>query len=302
VPGRTEQRRNRALNKPLRKAVLPVAGMGTRFLPATKAVAKEMLPVVDKPLIQYAVEEARAAGIEQFCLVTGRGKTAMIDHFDIAYELEATLRERNKTEILKMLQDTTRMVPGSVTTVRQQEPMGLGHAIWCARSFIGDDPFAILLPDDMVLAETPCLQQLADAYRETGGNVVAVTEVPREHTNRYGILDIGSDDGRLVEVKGLVEKPDPKVAPSNLSIIGRYVLLPDVLVPLSRLDRGAGGEVQLTDAMAKMIGFAPFHGLRYEGRRFDCGDKLGYLEAQIAYALQRDDLAAGVREFLTKYV
>jgi len=290
------------LNKPLRKAVLPVAGMGTRFLPATKAVAKEMLPVVDKPLIQYAVEEARAAGIEQFCLVTGRGKTAMIDHFDIAYELEATLRERNKTEILKMLQDTTRMVPGSVTTVRQQEPMGLGHAIWCARSFIGDDPFAILLPDDMVLAETPCLQQLADAYRETGGNVVAVTEVPREHTNRYGILDIGSDDGRLVEVKGLVEKPDPKVAPSNLSIIGRYVLLPDVLVPLSRLDRGAGGEVQLTDAMAKMIGFAPFHGLRYEGRRFDCGDKLGYLEAQIAYALQRDDLAAGVREFLTKYV
>lgn len=302
MPGRTEQRRNRALNKPLRKAVLPVAGMGTRFLPATKAVAKEMLPVVDKPLIQYAVEEARAAGIEQFCLVTGRGKTAMIDHFDIAYELEATLRERNKTEILKMLQDTTRMVPGSVTTVRQQEPMGLGHAIWCARSFIGDDPFAILLPDDMVLAETPCLQQLADAYRETGGNVVAVTEVPREHTNRYGILDIGSDDGRLVEVKGLVEKPDPKVAPSNLSIIGRYVLLPDVLVPLSRLDRGAGGEVQLTDAMAKMIGFAPFHGLRYEGRRFDCGDKLGYLEAQIAYALQRDDLAAGVREFLTKYV
>lgn len=290
------------MNKPLRKAVLPVAGMGTRFLPATKAVAKEMLPVVDKPLIQYAVEEARAAGIEQFCLVTGRGKTAMIDHFDIAYELEATLRERNKTEILKMLQDTTRMVPGSVTTVRQQEPMGLGHAIWCARSFIGDDPFAILLPDDMVLAETPCLQQLADAYRETGGNVVAVTEVPREHTNRYGILDIGSDDGRLVEVKGLVEKPDPKVAPSNLSIIGRYVLLPDVLVPLSRLDRGAGGEVQLTDAMAKMIGFAPFHGLRYEGRRFDCGDKLGYLEAQIAYALQRDDLAAGVREFLTKYV
>ena len=290
------------MNKPLRKAVLPVAGMGTRFLPATKAVAKEMLPVVDKPLIQYAVEEARAAGIDQFCLVTGRGKTAMIDHFDIAYELEATLRERNKTDILKMLQDTTRMVPGSVTTVRQQEPMGLGHAIWCARAFIGEDPFAILLPDDMVLSDTPCIQQLADAYRETGGNVVAVTEVPREHTNRYGILDIGSDDGRLVEVKGLVEKPDPKVAPSNLSIIGRYVLLPDVLVPLSRLDRGAGGEVQLTDAMAKMIGFAPFHGLRYEGRRFDCGDKLGYLEAQIAYALQRDELAAGVREFLTKYV
>jgi UTP--glucose-1-phosphate uridylyltransferase len=289
------------LNKPLRKAVLPVAGLGTRFLPATKAIAKEMLPVVDKPLIQYAVEEARAAGIEQFCMVTGRGKTALIDHFDIAYELEATLRERGKEQILEMLSQTTTLEPGAIATVRQQVPLGLGHAIWCARAFIGDDPFAILLPDDMVLSETPCLQQLADAYRETGGNVVAVTEVPREHTNRYGILDIGADDGRLVEVKGLVEKPEPKDAPSNLSIIGRYVLLPHVLLPLARLERGAGGEVQLTDAMAKMIGFTPFHGLRYEGRRFDCGDKVGYLEAQIAFALKRDDLGPQVRAFLKNY-
>lgn len=286
--------------KPLRKAVLPVAGLGTRFLPATKATAKEMLPVVDKPLIQYAIEEARAAGIEQFCMVTGRGKTALVEHFDVAYELEHTLRQRNKTEALALLEGT-QSEPGSIVTVRQQVPLGLGHAIWCARAFVGDDPFAILLPDDLVLAETPCLQQLADAYRETGGNVVAVTEVPREHTNRYGILKTGKDDGRLVEVQGLVEKPAPKDAPSNLSIIGRYVLMPEVIGQLARMDRGAGGEVQLTDGMARLIGQQPFHGLRYEGRRFDCGDKLGFLEAQIAYALKHPDLAKGVREFLKHY-
>jgi UTP--glucose-1-phosphate uridylyltransferase len=286
--------------KPLRKAVLPVAGLGTRFLPATKATAKEMLPVVDKPLIQYAVEEARAAGIEQFCMVTGRGKTGLVEHFDIAFELEATLKERGKTEIMTMLRDMA-VPPGSIATVRQQVPLGLGHAIWCARAFIGDDPFAILLPDDLVLSKTPCLKQLANVYNETGGNVVAVTEVPREQTNRYGILDIANDDGRLVEVKGLVEKPDPAVAPSNLSIIGRYVLMPEVLVHLSKMERGAGNEVQLTDAMAKMIGHVPFHGLRYEGERFDCGDKAGFLEAQIAFALQRPDLRDAVRQFLTKY-
>ena len=267
--------------KPLRKAVLPVAGLGTRFLPATKATAKEMLPVVDKPLIQYAVEEARAAGIEQFCMVTGRGKTALVEHFDIAFELEATLRERGKTDALEQLR-ATQVEPGSMVTVRQQVPLGLGHAIWCARAFIGDDPFAILLPDDLVLADTPCLRQLADVYRDTGGNVVAVTEVPREQTNRYGILRIGKDDGRLVEVLGLVEKPAPKDAPSNLSIIGRYVLMPEVIGHLARMERGAGGEVQLTDGMAKLIGTQPFHGLRYEGQRFDCGDKIGFLEAQIA--------------------
>jgi len=289
------------VTKPLRKAVLPVAGLGTRFLPATKAMAKEMLPVVDKPLIQYAIEEARAAGIEQFCMVTGRGKTALVEHFDVAFELEATLRERNKIDALEQLK-ATRVEPGSMVTVRQQVPLGLGHAIWCARAFIGEDPFAILLPDDLVLSETPCLAQLAQAYRETGGNVVAVTEVPREHTNRYGILDIGADDGRLVEVKGLVEKPAPEHAPSNLSIIGRYVLMPEVIGHLAKMERGAGNEVQLTDGMARLIGTQPFHGLRYEGRRFDCGDKTGFLEAQIAFALKRPDLAEAVRGFLRNYI
>ncbi|HVB69778.1 MAG TPA: UTP--glucose-1-phosphate uridylyltransferase [Acetobacteraceae bacterium] len=287
--------------KPLRKAVFPVAGLGTRFLPATKAVAKEMLPVVDKPLIQYAVEEARAAGIEQFCMVTGRGKTALVEHFDIAFELEATLRDRDKQEALALLEGT-QVEPGSMVTVRQQVPHGLGHAIWCARAFVGDDPFAILLPDDLVLSETPCLQQLADAYRETGGNVVAVTEVAREHTHRYGILKTGADDGRMVEVLGLVEKPPPHLAPSTLSIIGRYVLMPEVIEELARMERGAGGEVQLTDGMARLIGRQPFHGLRYEGRRFDCGDKAGYLEAQIAFALKRPDLGPIVRAFLPRYI
>jgi UTP--glucose-1-phosphate uridylyltransferase len=286
--------------KPLRKAVLPVAGLGTRFLPATKAMPKEMLTVVDRPLIQYAVDEARAAGIDLFCMVTGRGKTALIDHFDVSYELEATLKARQKTEALAGL-EAMRLSPGAITTVRQQEPLGLGHAIWCARTFIGDDPFVILLPDDLVLAETSCTEQLARAYRETEGSVVAVIEVPPDQTNKYGILDIGADDGRLVEVKGLVEKPKPEDAPSNLSIIGRYVLLPEVIGHLSKMERGAGNEVQLTDAMAKMIGGSPFHGLRLEGRRFDCGDKVGFLEAQLAFALSRPDLADDVRAFLKNY-
>jgi UTP--glucose-1-phosphate uridylyltransferase len=286
--------------KKLRKAVLPVAGLGTRFLPATKALAKEMLPVVDKPLIQYAVEEARAAGIEQFCFVTGRGKTALVEHFDIAFELEATLRERNRVEALAQL-DSMRISPGSLLTVRQQVPHGLGHAIWCARAFIGDDPFAILLPDDLILSETPCMRQLADAYALTGGNVVAVVDVPPEHTNRYGILKTGVDDGRLVEVQGLVEKPLPHEAPSTLSIIGRYILMPEVIAHLEKMERGAGNEIQLTDGMAKLIGTQPFHGLRYEGKRFDCGDKVGYLEAQIAFALKRPELADAVRAFLKHY-
>jgi UTP--glucose-1-phosphate uridylyltransferase len=286
--------------KPLRKAVLPVAGLGTRFIPATKAMAKEMLPIVDKPLIQYAVEEARAAGIDQFCMITGRGKTALVEHFDVAYELEAVLRERGKTRELEMLRAIA-VEPGNMSTVRQQEPLGLGHAIWCARAFINDDPFVILLPDDLVLSDVPCTRQLADVYNETGGCVLAVTEVPNEHTSRYGILDIGADDGRIVEVKGLVEKPAPADAPSNLSIIGRYVLTAHVMKYLSRHERGAGNEVQLTDAMAKTIGEVPFHGLRYEGRRFDCGDKAGFLEAQIAFALKRPELADSVRAFLKNY-
>jgi UTP--glucose-1-phosphate uridylyltransferase len=286
--------------KKLRKAVLPVAGLGTRFLPATKAMAKEMLPVVDKPLIQYAVDEARAAGIEQFCLITGRGKTALVEHFDVAYELEATLTQRGKQAELDALRDA-QLSPGDIVTVRQQVPLGLGHAIWCARAFIGDDPFAILLPDDLIMSDTPCTKQLADAYYETGGSVVAVVEVPPEHTSRYGILAIGKDDGRLVEVTGLVEKPQPEDAPSNLSIIGRYVLMPDVIEHLARMERGAGNEVQLTDGMARTIGQTPFHGLRYEGRRFDCGDKIGYLEAQIAFALKRPEMAPAVRKFLRAY-
>ena len=234
-------------------------------------------------------------------MVTGRGKTALVEHFDIAYELEATLKERGKHHELRMLREN-HLPPGAIATVRQQEPLGLGHAIWCARAFIGDDPFAILLPDDLILADVPCTKQLADAYYETGGCVVAVTEVPREQTNRYGILDVGDDDGRLVEVKGLVEKPKPEVAPSNLSIIGRYVLLPEVIELLAHMERGAGNEVQLTDAMAKLVGRVPFYGLRYEGRRFDCGDKAGFLEAQVAFALKRPDLGPAVRQFLKTYI
>ncbi|WP_149536902.1 UTP--glucose-1-phosphate uridylyltransferase GalU [Siccirubricoccus phaeus] len=286
--------------KPLKKAVLPVAGLGTRFLPATKAMAKEMLPVVDRPLIQYAIDEARAAGIEQFCLITGRGKTAIVEHFDVAYELERTLAERGKTDILEELRSLS-IEPGAMMTVRQQVPMGLGHAIWCARAFVGDDPFAILLPDDLMQCDPPCMAQLAEAYQETGGNVVAIEEVPRERVNRYGVLDVAEDKGRLVSVKGLVEKPPVDKAPSNLTIIGRYVLMPEVIGYLSKMERGAGGEVQLTDGMAKLIGTQPFHGLRYTGRRFDCGDKAGFLEAQIAFALGRPDMAPAVREFLKRY-
>lgn len=274
--------------------------MGTRFLPATKSVPKEMLPVVDRPLIQYAIDEAREAGIEEFCLVSSRGKDSLIDYFDIAFELEATLTARKKTSALKAL-ELTRVTPGSMISVRQQEPLGLGHAIWCARSFIGNDPFAILLPDDVVQSKTSCLKQMVEVYNRTGGNVLAVTEVPREKTDQYGVLDVGKDDGKLVEVKGLVEKPKPEDAPSNLSVIGRYILTADVLPHLAKLEKGAGGEVQLTDAMAKMIGHVPFHGFRYEGRRFDCGNKIGFLEAQIAFSLEREDLAGEVREFLKTY-
>ncbi|MCF3635492.1 UTP--glucose-1-phosphate uridylyltransferase GalU [Komagataeibacter intermedius] len=286
--------------KPLKKAVLPVAGLGTRFLPATKCVPKEMLTVVDRPLIQYAIDEAREAGIEEFCLVSSRGKDSLIDYFDISYELEDTLKARKKASALKAL-EATRVTPGSMLSVRQQEPLGLGHAIWCAREFIGNDPFAILLPDDVVQSKKSCIGQLVEVYNKTGGNVLAVTEVPREQTGSYGILDVGKDDGKTVEVKGLVEKPDPKDAPSTLSVIGRYVLTADVLKHLAKLEKGAGGEVQLTDAMAKTIGHVPFHGYRYEGKRFDCGSKIGFLEAQIAFALEREELAPGVREFLTKY-
>jgi UTP--glucose-1-phosphate uridylyltransferase len=285
----------------IRKAVFPVGGLGTRFLPATKSMPKEMLPVVDKPLIQYAVEEAQAAGIEEFIFVTGRAKTTMEDHFDHSYELEATLEERGKdAQIVAVNSWMPR--PGQVAYTRQQKPLGLGHAVWCARNLVGDEPFAVLLADDLILAETPCLKQLVEAHASTGGSLVAVMEVPHEHTNRYGVLDIASDDGRLVAVKGVVEKPDPKVAPSNLSIIGRYILQPEVFDHLAHIGRGAGNEIQLTDALAELIGGnKPFHGLRFDGQRFDCGDKVGWLRANIAFALARPDMAPAVRRILDEY-
>lgn len=285
------------MKQPVRKAILPVGGLGTRFLPATKAMPKEMLPVVDKPLIQYAVEEARAAGIEDIIFVTGRGKTAIEDHFDHSYELESTLAARGKTETLEEL----RLVlpeEGQFSYTRQQAPLGLGHAVWCARNLVGDEPFAVILADDLVHAATPCLKQMVDAYNEVGGNLVAVMDVPREHTNRYGILHPGAEHGRLVEIKGLVEKPAPEKAPSTLSIIGRYILQAEVFRHLSDRQQGAGGEIQLTDSMAKMIGAMPFHGFRFAGVRYDCGDKVEFLAANIALSLDRADLRDGIKTFI----
>ena len=284
----------------VRKAVFPVGGMGTRFLPATKAVPKEMLPVVDKPLIQYAVEEAQAAGIEEFIFVTSRGKTAIEEHFDHNIELQNLLNERGKSDEAVRIGGPM-FAPGQIVFTRQQEPLGLGHAVWCVRDLVGDEPFAVLLADDLVRAKTPCLKQMVDVHAQTGGNVVAVMDVPREHTNRYGILDIGATTGSLVEVRGLVEKPAPADAPSTLSVIGRYILQPEVFGHLSNHERGAGGEIQLTDAMAKMIGVSPFHGLRFEGERFDCGDKAGFFEANLAFALDRDDLRDQILPLLKKY-
>ena len=284
----------------IRKAVFPVAGLGTRMLPATKALPKEMLPVVDRPLIQYAFEEARAAGIEQFIFVTGRGKSILEDHFDRVHELEDVLARKRKTAELEAVSDWL-PAAGELSYTRQPEALGLGHAVWCARHLVGDEAFAVILVDDLILAEEPCLQQMVEAFAETRGNLVAVEEVAHDQTNRYGVLDPVSDDGRLVEIKGLVEKPDPAEAPSRLAVIGRYILLPQVFEHLSMQQKGAGGEIQLTDAMAKMIGRAPFHGLRFAGRRFDCGGKLGYLEAMLACALERADLRDGVREMLRRY-
>ncbi|GEO82080.1 UTP--glucose-1-phosphate uridylyltransferase GalU [Pararhodospirillum oryzae] len=288
------------MSRRVRKAVFPVAGMGTRFLPATKTMAKEMLPVVDKPLIQYAVEEASAAGIDHFIFVTGRGKSVLLDHFDHMPELEALLKERGNFTVLDNLLGA-KPPPGKVFSTRQQQPLGLGHAVWCARAFVGDEPFAVLLPDDLVLSETPCIKQLLDVHEKVGGNVVAVEDVPRERTNKYGILDVVEDDGTLARARGLVEKPAPNVAPSTMAIIGRYVLEPGIFAQLESVPRGAGGEIQLTDAMNAMIDSVSFHGLRYEGRRYDCGDKVGFLQANIAFALARDDMRDPVRAMLSEY-
>ena len=278
--------------KPIRKAVFPVAGLGTRFLPATKAIPKELLPVVDRPLIQYAVDEAREAGIEQMIFVTGRGKTALVEHFDMAYELETTMGERGKD--LSIL-DPTRFTPGNLITVRQQVPLGLGHAIWCARAIVGDEPFAILLPDELMVGTPGCMAQMVEAYHEVGGNLISVLEVPREEVSNYGVIDPGASRGRLTEVRGLVEKPLVAEAPSNKIISGRYILQPEVMATLDRQEQGAGGEIQLTDAMARMIGTQPFHAVTFAGRRFDCGSKTGFVEATLALALARADMGAEVR-------
>jgi UTP--glucose-1-phosphate uridylyltransferase len=287
--------------KPVRKAVFPVAGLGTRFLPATKAIPKELLPIVDRPLIQYAVDEAREAGIEEFVFVTGRGKTAIVEHFDTAYELEATMTSRGKS--LEPL-EATRMRPGNLTTVRQQVPLGLGHAVWCARAVIGDEPFAIFLPDELMYGKPGCMAQMVEAYNEVGGNLISVLEVPREEVSSYGVIAPGAKldvlGGALTEVKGLVEKPKVDEAPSNLIVSGRYILQPEVMGLLETQGKGAGGEIQLTDSMAKLIDTQPFHAVTFQGRRFDCGSKLGFVEATLAIALDRADMGADVRKIAEK--
>jgi UTP--glucose-1-phosphate uridylyltransferase len=284
----------------VRKAVFPVGGLGTRFLPATKVMPKEMLAVVDKPLIQYAVEEARAAGVEEFILVNGRGKEAIEDHFDRSPELERTLAERGKNAELEALRAWLPKA-GTVVSTRQPEALGLGHAVWCARELVGDEPFAVLLPDDLILSRVSALKQMCDVYGDVGGNMVAVEDVPRQHTKRYGIISPGAAKGRLVEAKAVVEKPTPEKAPSTMAVIGRYILEPKIFEHLEKQQRGAGNEIQLTDALAAMIGQRPFHGFRFDGRRFDCGDKVGFLEANIAFALEREDLGPEVRQILRNY-
>ncbi len=286
--------------KPVRKAVFPVAGLGTRFLPATKVLPKEMLPLGDRPLIQHAMEEAREAGIEEFIFVTGRHKEMLEEHFDYQPELMETLTARGKKDLLKKLEGTD-IPEGKLFLTRQPKALGLGHAVWCARKLVGDEPFAVILPDDVFFAEKGCLAQMMGAYKKAGGNVMSVMEVPREETARYGVLKTGKSDGRMIEALGLVEKPLPARAPSNLVIIGRYILQPEVFDHLAAFEKGAGGEIQLTDAMAKLIGSQPFHGYRFEGERYDCGTRLGLLEANIAYSMHDEDIAPQVREIIAKF-
>ncbi|MEP2990155.1 MAG: UTP--glucose-1-phosphate uridylyltransferase [Parasphingorhabdus sp.] len=279
--------------KPIKKAVFPVAGMGTRFLPATKVMPKELFPIVDRPLLQYAVDEALEAGIEQMIFVNGRGKGMIEDHFDMAYELERTMGDRNKD---RSVLDGTRLKPGDCVFVRQQEPLGLGHAIWCARDIIGDEPFAIFLPDELMSGEPGCMKQMVDAYNNLCGNVVCALEIPIEDTPSYGVIDPGGRDGPITEVKGLVEKPAAGTAPSNLILPGRYILQPEVMRILETQEAGAGGEIQLTDAMAQMIGQQPFHGMTFDGKRYDCGSKQGYVEANLAMALAHPEIGSDIRE------
>ena len=282
---------------PVRKAVFPVAGLGTRLLPATKSIPKEMVTIVDRPLIQYAVDEAREAGIEQLIFVTGRGKSSLVDYFDQAFELEATMREKGKS--LNVLEPSNASF-GEIVTVRQQQPLGLGHAVWCARHIVGDEPFAVLLPDELMAGSPGCLAQMVAAYEKIGGNLVAALEVTDSETHKYGVIDPGATDGKLTEIRGMIEKPPPGTAPSNLMLPGRYILQPDVMRALDAQEKGAGGEIQLTDAMAKLIGQQPFHAYRFEGERFDCGSATGFVIANLAMALRRDDVGPGVREFLNR--
>jgi len=282
-------------SKAIRKAVFPVAGLGTRLLPATKSVPKEMLTIVDRPLIQYAVDEAREAGIEQMIFVTGRGKATLDDYFDVGFELEATMRDRGKN--LDAL-DPSRSGFGEIISVRQQQPLGLGHAVWCARHIVGDEPFAVLLPDDLMVGEPGALKQMIDAYAEFGGNIVCAQEVPAERTGSYGIITPGETIGNATVVKGLVEKPSPEVAPSRLGVVGRYILQPEIMAILGKGDRGAGGEIQLTDGMARLIGSQPFHAVTVDAVRHDCGDKAGFVMANIALAMRDDELKTKIGEYL----
>ena len=283
--------------KKVTKAVFPVAGQGTRFLPATKSIPKEIMTLVDRPLIQYAIDEARAAGIKEFIFVTSRGKSALEDYFDHSPEMENTLKRQGKTELLDILRDTN-MDSGAIAYVRQNRPMGLGHAVWCARRLIGNEPFAVLLPDDVIAADKPCLQQMIEAYAQTGGNMVAAMEVPPEKASSYGVLDIGNDMGSIVQAKGMVEKPKAGEAPSNLAVIGRYILTPKVLTNLNRMKQGTGGEIQLTDAIAEEAASGNVYGFRFRGQRYDCGSKAGFLQATVAFGLARPDLSEEFNAYL----
>jgi len=288
------------MQRKVTKAVFPVAGMGTRFLPATKSVPKEIMTLVDRPLIQYAIDEARAAGIEDFIFVTARGKSALEDYFDVSPDLEASLEQSGKTELLEILRNTN-MESGTIAYLRQHKALGLGHAVSCARKMIGDEPFAVILPDDVIAADKPCLQQMVEAYAETGGAMVATMEVSAEQASSYGVLDIADQDGPIVMVKGMVEKPPMGTAPSNLAVIGRYILTPQVLKNFDHIGRGAGGEIQLTDAIAAEISAGrDVFGYRFAGERYDCGSKAGFLQATVAFALARDDLRDELAEFLAE--